>query len=139
MREENANFIWRKFQQNSSDYEHQSEPLGQQRRFVEGEIFERKDSETAKTAQEANKCHQKFHQHSQFAVSTNLQSVSSTVRTSFSIIRSTIHTFSLQSVRIRSQYHTQSELFSVIRSTIHAVSLQSVSICSQYYQQKQSP
>ena len=33
------------------DYEYHSEPLRQQRRFVEGGVFEGKDSETAKTAE----------------------------------------------------------------------------------------
>ena len=39
---------------NTPDYEYHSEPIRQQRRFVEGGIFEGKDSETAKTAEETN-------------------------------------------------------------------------------------
>ena len=43
-----------KFSTNTPDYEYHSEPLRQQRRFVEGEVFEGKDSETVKTANETN-------------------------------------------------------------------------------------
>ena len=40
-----------KISANTPDYEYHSEPLRQQRRFVEGGVFEGKDSETAKTAE----------------------------------------------------------------------------------------
>ena len=43
-----------KISTNTPDYEYHSEPLGQQRRFVEGGVFEGKYSETAKTAEETN-------------------------------------------------------------------------------------
>ena len=49
IREVNANFIWRKFQET-----HHGEPLGQQRRFVERGVFEKEDSKTAKTAEETS-------------------------------------------------------------------------------------
>ena len=42
------------FSSNTPDYEYHSEPLRQKRRFVEGGVFEGKDSETAKTAEETN-------------------------------------------------------------------------------------
>ena len=43
-----------KISTNSPEYEYHSEPLRQHRRFVEGGVFEGKDSETAKTADETN-------------------------------------------------------------------------------------
>ena len=39
---------------NTPDNEYHSEPLRQHRRFVEGGVFEGKDSETADTAEETN-------------------------------------------------------------------------------------
>ena len=39
---------------NTPDYDYHSEPLRQQNRFVEGGVFEGKDSETVRTAQETN-------------------------------------------------------------------------------------
>ena len=44
----------KKISTNTPDYEYHSEPLRQQRRFVEGGVFEGKGSETAKTAKETN-------------------------------------------------------------------------------------
>ena len=41
------------FSTNKPDYEYHSEPLKQQRRFVEGRDFERKDLETAETDETA--------------------------------------------------------------------------------------
>ena len=43
-----------KISTNTPDYEYHSEPLRQQRRFIEGGIFKGKDSETAKTAEQTN-------------------------------------------------------------------------------------
>ena len=43
-----------KISTNTPEYEYHSEPLRQQRRFIEGGVFERKDSKTAKTAEETN-------------------------------------------------------------------------------------
>ena len=40
----------KKISTNTLDYEYHSEPLRQQRRFVEGGVFEGKNSETAETA-----------------------------------------------------------------------------------------
>ena len=53
--EVNAIIIWRKFQKKTLDYEYYSEPLRQQRRFVEGGYFKEKDSETAETAKSKNR------------------------------------------------------------------------------------
>ena len=39
---------------NTSDYEYHSEPLRQQKHFVEGGVFEGNDSETAEIAEETN-------------------------------------------------------------------------------------
>ena len=39
---------------NPPDYEYHSEPMKEQRRFVEGGVFEGRDSETAETAEETN-------------------------------------------------------------------------------------
>ena len=43
-----------KISTNIPDYEYHNEPLRQQRRFVEGRVFTRKDSETAKAVEETN-------------------------------------------------------------------------------------
>ena len=50
----NRKLYLEKISRNTPDYEYHSEPLRQQRRFVEGGIFEGKVSETAKTAEETN-------------------------------------------------------------------------------------
>ena len=44
----------KKISTNTPDYKYHSEPLRQQRRFVEGGVFQGKDSETAKSAEETN-------------------------------------------------------------------------------------
>ena len=53
--EVNAINIWRKFQKKTPDYKYYSEPLRQQRRFVDGGDFEEKDSETTETAKAKNR------------------------------------------------------------------------------------
>ena len=48
----NLKLYLEKISTTTSGYEYHSEPLGQQRRFVEGGVFKGKVSETAKTAEE---------------------------------------------------------------------------------------
>ena len=54
IREANANFIWRKFQQTHQTTNNIVSHYDKKRHYVEGGVFEGKDSETAKTADETN-------------------------------------------------------------------------------------